>query len=174
MKITTFCLLILIFVCCKSKEKRGLALYKVEKNVEVNIRSSCKISAVSDLKTDSIFKEKISKASDAAITKLKIKGSHSLEKSVYRISKTEWIITERCGAKTADGKPFIGLQEIIVLENTLTKQLVEFRKDTIVINSQTLNQPNTLVPKKLSLDSYISSLTEKNYLEVKNFLKSKK
>lgn len=174
MKVIPVCLCVFVLICCKSKEKGGLALYKGEKNVEVKIRSSCKISAVSELKTDSTFKTRISKASDNSIEKFKIRENKSLGKSHYIVSKTEFIITERCGAKTADGKPFIGLQEILVLENTQSKQIVEFRKDTVVINSQTLNQPNTLVPKKLSLESYITSLTEKNYLEVKNFLNPKK
>lgn len=174
MKIIPALLFVLILGCCKSKEKGGLVLYKREKNVEITIKSSCKISSVAELKNDSLFKEKIAAASDASMEKLKIKVSKSLERSNYRISKTEFVITERCGAKTADGKPFIGLHEIIVLENTQSKQLFEFIKDTVVISEKALGQPNTLVPKKLNIDSYVSALTKKNYLSVNNFLKSKK
>ncbi len=155
---------------CKTIGKSGLSLYSVEKHAEIIIKSSCKLSAVSHLKEDSAFKNSIEAESNKTIKQLKIKSEAEIEKSSYYINKTEFIITERCGAKTKDGNPFLGLQENIYLENIKTKEILTFHADTIVIQNQTLNAPKTIVPAKLNLTPYIGPLTNKIYLQIKKRL----
>lgn len=175
MKLFFSLILITSFITsCKIFNKSKTVVYNSEKNVQITIKSSCKISAVEQYRTDSSFKEKIAAASLSSMTKQKIKNHKSIEKSHYKINKTEFIITERCSAKTKDDLPFIGLQEILVLENIKSKEITEFRVDTVFVNSQALGQPKTLVPKKIVLDEYAKKLTEKNYQKVKQFLSLKK
>lgn len=161
----------LFIIGCKTIHKSKLSLFSIEKNTEILIKSSCKLSAVSHLKEDSVFKKAIDLESDKALKVLKIKNETKLEKSNYKISKTEFIITERCSAKTNDGNPFIGLQENIYLENTKTNETLTFHADTIVVQGQSLSSPKTIVPKKLDLIQYIKPLTNKNYSQIKKYLK---
>ncbi len=67
------------------------------------------------------YQNSIEAESNKTIKQLKIKSEAEIEKSNYRINKTEFIITERCGAKTKDGNPFLGLQENIYLEDIKTR-----------------------------------------------------
>jgi hypothetical protein len=157
----------LVFFSCKPAEKSSLVLYSNENKVDITVRSSCKISSISPLQNEAELKNKIAKSGEESIRKLKLKINGSLAKSNYRISKTELVITERCGVRTSSGKPFVGLQQILILENIESKKLIEFRADTILADQQSLEQPNTLVPQKIILDTYIPGLTEKNYRQVK-------
>lgn len=154
---------------CKTAEKSSLVLYNKENNINIVVRSSCKISSIAP--NEPGLKDQITKESQEAFAKLKLKGSSSLEKSNYRISKTELVITERCGVAATNGKPFVGLQQILLLENIASKQLIEFKSDTVLVDQQSLGQPSTLVPKKITLEPYITGLTDKNYLQVKTYFK---
>jgi hypothetical protein len=161
----------LFIIGCKTIHKSKLSLFSNEKNIDIVIKSSCKLSAVSHLKEDSVFKKAIDLESDKSLQVLQIKSKTKLEKSNYKISKTEFIITERCSAKTNDGNPFIGLQENIYLENTKTNEILTFHADTIFIQGQSLSSPKTLVPRKLDFTSYIKPLTNKNYSQIKKYFK---
>ncbi|HEY1038374.1 MAG TPA: hypothetical protein VGF30_03170 [Bacteroidia bacterium] len=166
--------LIISFFACTNKGKMSSTVFFNENKTEIEVRSSCKISAFNPLENEEGLKQIISTSEKTAIKELKVKTTSSLEKAGYKITETKLIITERCGAKTPDGMPFIVLQHILTLVNTKSGESTTFRADTLYQNQQALNQPKTIVPKKIVLDSYLPGLSKKNIIAVKNFLTPKK
>ncbi|MCD6066567.1 MAG: hypothetical protein K0S33_1393 [Bacteroidetes bacterium] len=162
---------ILLF-CCTTHTKKASVLYTKENTVEVRVKSSCRLSTMLPLDTV-VLKEKVLQYSNESIKKFKLKTGKSLEKASYRISKTQLIITERCGAQTSTGQPFMGLAQVLILEHIPSGQLLQFSSDTIIVNQAALNQPATLVPKKVQLEPYINGLMINNYIQLKNHFKSK-
>jgi hypothetical protein len=164
--------MVLIFSSCKPVEKSSLVLYSVQSPVTIEVSSSCRTSSVSLAQDEAILKEKINESSRQSLAKLKIKESSSPGKSNYRISKTELVITERCGT-IAGSRPFIGLRQVLVLENILSKQLVEFSSDTVVVEQQSLGKPDALAGQKVKLEPYVLPLTEKNFIKAKAYFKKR-
>lgn len=152
-----FCTLVIL--SCKNSS--SLILLNTVNEAEIKVRSSCKISAFSPLEKEEELKQSMLNQQAASLKKYKIKQSSSENKATYKIMRSQFIITERCGVKTAGGKPFVGFHQVILLENMKTKDTLSVVTDTTYITNSSLSTPNSFVQKKIDPLPYVNALTDK-------------
>jgi hypothetical protein len=158
---------VLLLFCCKAHNKNKPVFFLLENKAEIQLNSSCRNSSLSPLGNEAELKNKMLQYSKESVTKLHLKTSDTPEKANYRITQTVLTITEKCGDQTSGVKSQIYLQQVLTLEDTITKESLQFKSDTAVIDQSALAQPGTLVQKKPDLEPYLSSLTTKNYIQLK-------
>lgn len=163
-RLLLFLIVFLIFGCI-SKPKSKLVLLKAESDISIRLKSSCKKSAFDSISSDQKLKMIIKETKNKGIKEAKIKSCASEKKSTYLIKSAQLVVSERCGAKTASGKPFIGLQYILTIQNLKTNDTLNFSSDTSYIYQDNLN---SLVPKKINLTTYLPSLTKNTLSQIKN------
>ncbi len=161
-----------LIVCCKTTGTK-IVLFDDQAEVVFSVNSACRNSTLLPLENETGLKSSVQSYTANAIKKQKFKTNPSLDRSTYRISKIEMIITETCQAAKPDGNPpSLKLQQKLSLENTVTKQLYSFETDTI-INNQKLN-PGQLAVKKVDYQAYFQPLTDRNFKKAKAFFSQKK
>jgi hypothetical protein len=158
-----------LYSCSVSK-----SVYILTEDVQVETNSSCRNTAISNYSNNPKLKAIQLQSIKEQSEEQHIKTANNKEEAKYKIKNSKIVITEKCGNQNNSQKPSYNLAQILIFENTMTQQVVEFKSDTTVVTKQELSNTQSLANSTPSFEIFLPALTKKNVSLLKLYLDKEK